>query len=109
MIVARIAAQNAMDWIQIGSTFGIPVLMLIGIAYFTARNVWPFVVKRIEQNDARHQIETDKFLAAVEKLANAQAESSAARDRVQSAQNEAINNLTNAIKALQQVRGSGQQ
>ena len=100
---------DAMDWIQIGSTFGIPVLLLAGIAYFAVRHIWPFVTKRIEQNDERHRIETEKFLAALDRLATAHAESSAARDRVQLAQNEAISNLTQAIKALQQVRGSRQQ
>lgn len=37
-----------MDWVQIGSTFGIPVLLLTAIAYFTVRHVWPFVVKQLE-------------------------------------------------------------
>jgi hypothetical protein len=41
-----------MDWIQIGTTFGVPVLLLIGIAWFVNNKVWPFVVKRIEKSDA---------------------------------------------------------
>lgn len=115
MIVAQDMAHtlarqaSAMDWIQIGSTFGIPVLLLFGIAYFAIRHIWPFVVKRIEQNDERHRIETEKFLGALDRLTSTQAEALAARDRVQAAQNEAINNLTQSIRALQQVRGSRQQ
>ncbi len=98
-----------MDWIQIGSTFGVPVLLIAGGAYFGIRMLWPFVVKRIEINDERHKVETERFLAALDKLTNTHAEALAARDRVQAAQNDAINNLTNAIKALQQVRGRQQQ
>jgi hypothetical protein len=42
-----------MDWIQIGTTFGVPVLLLVGIAWFVNSKVWPFVVTRIEQSDKR--------------------------------------------------------
>lgn len=110
MIVAYVAAtQDVMDWIQIGSTFGIPVLLLAGIAFFTVRNIWPFVVKRIEQNDERHRIETERFLTTLDNVTKAHTAETEARDRVQAAQNDAIRNLTDAIKALQQARGSRQQ
>ena len=109
VLLAIVRQTEVMDWIQIGSTFGIPVLLLFGISYFAIRHVWPFVIKRIEQNDELHRVETEKFLAALDKLTNTYAESLAARDRVQATQNDAIVNLANAIKALQQVRGSRQQ
>lgn len=106
VIVAHIAAaQNVMDWIQIGSTFGIPVLLLAGIAVFVVRSVWPFVVKRVEQNDERHRLETERFLTTLDNVTKAHTAETEARDRVQAAQNDAIKNLTDAIKALQQARG----
>ena len=39
-----------MDWVDVGSRFGIPFLMLVGFGWFGVRFVWPFLVKQVEDS-----------------------------------------------------------
>jgi hypothetical protein len=80
-----------MDWIQFGTTFGLPMLILAAAALFVAKSVWPFVTKRIEAGDAERTIERDKFLAALER-----------RDAVQKAESEALHALAVAFQSLRE-------
>lgn len=84
------------EWVTIGTTFGVPLLILAVIGYFIRSAVWPLVVKRIEQADAdrqRAEIERAKerveFLMALER-----------RDTGMNILSENIRDLTREIKAL---------
>lgn len=54
-----------MDWLQIGTTLGLPTLFLVGIAVFVAKQVWPFIVKRVEANDARLVLHNEALIKAM--------------------------------------------
>jgi hypothetical protein len=57
--------QTPMDWVQIGTTFGVPLLLLAWVAWFVNAKVWPFVEKRIEASDKERAAERDAFLASL--------------------------------------------
>lgn len=54
-----------MDWLQIGATLGVSTLFLVGIGVFVAKQVWPFIVKRIETNDARMEAQNQAIIKAM--------------------------------------------
>jgi hypothetical protein len=62
-----------MDWLQIGATLGVSTVFLIGIGIFVSKQVWPFVVKRIEINDARVEAQNQALIKALTDHAAAQA------------------------------------
>jgi len=53
------------QWIDVASKFGIPVAMLIGLAYFVVRHVWPFVTKQIEDAQSQRKTEIEKFVETI--------------------------------------------
>lgn len=54
-----------MDWVQIGTAFGVPMLILCGVGIFVYRQVWPFVVKQLERTQDDRRRERDEFLTAL--------------------------------------------
>lgn len=95
------------DWITIGTTFGIPMLILAVIGYFVRSSVWPLVVKRIEQADAeRQRVETERARERTEyalERAKERVEFLMALERRDTGLNilsENIKELTSGIKAL---------
>lgn len=54
-----------MDWLQIATTLGLPTLFLVAIGVFVAKQVWPFVIKRIEAADARTQAQSEALIKAM--------------------------------------------
>jgi len=51
------------DWDKIVN-FGVPLLLLAWIAWFTSKSVWPFIVDRIKQSDQERRA----FLATLEEM-----------------------------------------
>ena len=53
------------SWIDIASKFGIPVALLLGLAYVVRevfiKLVWPFVTKQLEEAQAQRKAEIEKF------------------------------------------------
>lgn len=72
-------------WVQIGTAFGVPMLILAGLAWFVATRVWPVVVKQIEFNQQQQR----EFLTALKDIHNSLA-----------SQNDAIRGNTEAIRGL---------
>lgn len=58
---------SIMDWVQVGTTFGIPVLILFGLAWFGIKYVWPMVIQQVEYA----QQERREFLAALKEVNSA--------------------------------------
>ena len=89
MIIAQAQATDVMDWIQIGSTFGIPVLLLVAIAVFTVRYVWPFAVEQVRafQEERRQERkawdeERKVFIATLQQINANQAASTHAIEQI---------------------------
>jgi len=52
------------EWFEVAGKVAFPILALIAIAWFWQKSMWPFLVKRIERQDA----DSEKFLAALKQL-----------------------------------------
>jgi hypothetical protein len=58
--------KGQMDqWIDVASKFGLPVMMLLGAAYFLLKHVWPFVTRQIEEAHAQRKEEIAKFVETI--------------------------------------------
>lgn len=59
-----------MDWIEFGNRFGIPLLVLAGVAWFVVRyawpfittQAWPFIIKQVEDFKKEREAERNQFL-----------------------------------------------
>lgn len=54
-----------MDWIDIIQRLGLPIAILIALAWFGYKKVWPIIEKKITEGEAERQ----KYLASLDKLA----------------------------------------
>lgn len=52
-------------WLDLITKVGWPVVAFVGLAYFLARHVWPFVLKQIEVAQVTRQAEMKEFLEAL--------------------------------------------
>jgi hypothetical protein len=53
------------QWIDFGKNFGIPLLMLGGLAYFLVKYVWPFVTDQIKEAQVARKQEIEKFVETI--------------------------------------------
>jgi len=49
------------QWVKIAGQFGIPVALLMLLAYFILRHVWPFVTRQIQDAQTQRAAEIEKF------------------------------------------------
>lgn len=108
-MLATILAQTTDFWDRLLSQNNIQLLILVAIGLFLYLRGWPFIEKRIERNDARHEAETAQFLATLDKIVAAHAAEMKEQHATQQAQNMAITNLTQSIDTLIAVRKRGGQ
>lgn len=94
-----------MDWLQIGTTLGIPMLILIGIAWFVATKVWPVAVKQIEFNQQQNR----EFLASLANINTALgAQTNTIREQTTAiqTQTESIRGMNRLLETLRRGGGS---
>lgn len=82
-------------WVQIGTAFGVPMLILAGIAWFVATRVWPVVVEQIKFNQQQQQ----QFLTSLKDINTAL---SGQNDLMRS-QIDTLRTHTETIRGLQRV------
>ena len=78
-----------MDWIELGSRFGIPFLMIVAAAYFWTRYVWPFIMQQVKDSkeaitaSTKEMAEQRKeFLEALEKQMESVSDEMRHRDEI---------------------------
>lgn len=56
-----------MDWVELGKSFGIPVLLLAAVGYFGVKSLWPFIKGQVEAAQNEGKKEREAFLEALER------------------------------------------
>lgn len=84
-----------MDWINIASTFGIPVVIIAAIGWFLVNHVWPFVTNQITSLNSERREERKEFLEALSR-----------RDAELAKVADALDELTTAVRDLRGDSGS---
>lgn len=56
-----------MEWDKL-INFGVPFVLLAGIAWFASAKVWPFITSRIEKTDAERKEQQDQFITALAEI-----------------------------------------
>lgn len=56
-----------MDWLEFFGRYGLPTIILAAISVFFAKQIWPFIVRSWENQQAERREERNLFLAALEK------------------------------------------
>jgi ABC-type nitrate/sulfonate/bicarbonate transport system substrate-binding protein len=88
------------QWLDLIAKAGWPVVALIGLAYFLARHVWPFVLKQIEVAQATRQAEMKEFFEAMKEFLEALRRRDAHAEQTQAEVIEVLHKMAGEISVI---------